>query len=62
MALSHAELTEFRLLYTNIFGKTNTVEETPEVLKHPSYPRYKKLAKEFYSMCVAERKKRGMRY
>lgn len=52
---------EFRALYTDIFGKRDTVEETQEVLDHPGYRRYCQLAPLFYSMMLKKRREIGWR-
>lgn len=56
--LSEEELKEFRVLYTDIFGKRATVEEVPEVKRHPGFRRYKELAPRFYSMMLRKRRER----
>ena len=59
--LTEETLKEFRMLYTDIFGDKETVEETPEVLAHPGYKRYSLLAPLFYSMMVKKRREIGWR-
>lgn len=51
------DLKEFRRLYTEIFGNSPTVEETPAVLAHPEYKKYKQMAPIFYYKVLKQRRK-----
>lgn len=55
------KLSEFRSIYTELFGTKKTLDITPDVIKNPRYGRYKVLAPEFYQMMFTARKKCGMR-
>lgn len=59
--LTRSELEEFRKLYTVLYGDKDSIEETPEIISHPGYKRYKQLAPRFYAMHIQNRKERGMR-
>ena len=59
--MQEAELREFRNLYETLFKNRDSVEETPELLAEPLYPRYKQLAPKFYNMMLKARKERGLR-
>ena len=59
--MSPEEHKEFQSLYHILFKNRDSVEETPELLAEPLYPRYKQLAPKFYSMMLKARKERGLR-